>query len=216
MWRFGTAAVAIAALISVAAHGAEPKSPKERAMDWAVNERAAVFDALMPSVRPSALGPADMAISLRSAGFEDTFEFSITLSASRDGTVTGELLLPEKEPLSIQLARLRLRGCKSGHDCIQRIKMRRVRLEGPLARRLMDQFMGLSIPARPQAGLQNAFRGYELTSAGWSELHATFAASDSEDDPFRMVTATVHHVLSEVGLTESNLRFDFHSYYDEK
>jgi hypothetical protein len=44
----------------------------------------------------------------------------------------------------------------------------------------------------------------------------TFAANDSKDDPFHVVTAAVHHVLSQVGLAESTLRFDFHAYYDEE
>ena len=213
--RFGTVA-ALVALLSVAAYGAEPKNPRERAMDWAVEQRAAVFDALMPPARASELGPGDVAISLRSAGFEDTFEFRITLLARRDGTIAGELLLPEKEPFTIQLARLRLRGCRSGRDCIRRIKTRHVPLENSVARRLMGQIMGVSIPARPQTGLQNAFRGYELMSAGWSELRITFAANDNNDDPFHLVIVSVHDVLSDVGLTESALRFDFHTYYDEE
>jgi hypothetical protein len=189
---------------------------EEQSMRWATERRAELYDRLMP--RASAIGvyPGDYKVSLRSAGFEDRFELAISI-ASDSGKVSGELVMPTNEPLTIQLARLRQSGCKSLEDCIGSIKLTRKKLPLAAVKAILQRLKRTtSTLFPPQVGLHNDQREYELAIVGWSELLMTIADDSHSNAAYNEVHRAIGAILLTAGVKRKTLTFDPARYYEHR
>src|SRR5258706_2842072 len=81
----------VALLLAISAANVHAQAAqKKAAMDWAVEHRAEVFDALMGLATRDTVDADTVSFSLRSPGFEDKVEFSITVVKTNKGGVSGD------------------------------------------------------------------------------------------------------------------------------
>jgi len=173
--KFIVAFCLAASAVSVRAQDA----PKKAAMDWAVEHRAEVVDAIMGVPTHDTVDADTGSFSVRSPGFEDKFEFSITVVKTESGGVSGTVALPEREPITVQLARLRERGALSLAECIKQVRVIRRPLSPNIARRIAARLANQYVPIAPvQTNIVLDRRRFEVAGAAWSDLRLTIV-----DDP---------------------------------
>lgn len=191
----------------------QPKTNRESAMDWAVAQRAEAFDRLMPRASSYDVVPGGTAVSLRSPGFEDAFEFEITVLSSPGNEVRGLVVVTVDEPLTVQLARLRDAGCVSLDECLSRVRVQRRTLDAGIATFIRDRLARVCVPISSlQKGLHHK-RQFEITVAGWGELRLTVTGDEHARGPAREVLGAIDHILKDAKVSTGALDFDPRPYY---
>jgi len=181
-----------------------PEQPKQ----WAIAHRAEAYDELLPRPQRFQLALGDSALSLRSAGFDDRFEFSVTVIARTDGSVEGEVLIPSAEPLVVQLTRLRAKGCQSLAQCIDGVHIERRKLEPAVGHSIVSAIETLCVPfGSQQKGLHNDQRDYDLAAMGWSELLLNISDDPHATGPLKEAIDVIKRCMKLAGLEEGRLAF---------
>lgn len=200
---------ALVALLTTSAV-AGPREPTERetAIKWAIAERPAAFDALMPPARDEAARhPICRMTSFRSPGGTDAFEFSIMLTEHCDGAVEGVLLLPKGEPLTVQLARARLSNPRlSSEEGRSAIVVERRVLATQVVRSMIRELATCRVDALASHDVRVDRRAYEMTSAAWTSVRVEFYEDGSRGTAKLM--KVVRAGLKATGVAERELAFD--------
>jgi hypothetical protein len=186
---------------------------RDAAMSWAIEHRQEVFDRLMPRVVSFSSDRPDIAFSVRAAGFEDHFEFLLTIERRDGHPPEAALIIPHEEPLTVQLARLRAGGARSIDDILPRIHLDRRQLSPSAARRLYNDLIAARFPLRPQTGLFIHRQRLEVTAIGWSELRFDFFDDGDKSSSFGALLGAVWSALHAVGVDHAGLAFDPASYH---
>jgi hypothetical protein len=208
--RFVVALLLAASTANVCAQEAQ----KNAAMDWAVEHRAEVFDAIMAVPTHDTVDADTVSFSIRSPGFEDKFEFSITIVKTESGDVSGNVTIPEREPITVQLARLRERGVLSLEECIKQVRVIRRPLSPSIASRISARLANQCVPIAPaQVNIVLDRRRFEVASASWSDFRMTIV-----DDPHAKGSALrllmgIKQVLADARVDTSTLNFDPQTFY---
>ena len=123
------------------------------------------------------MGHAVHRVTIRQEGFEDHFEFLLRIDALQSGGARAVLTIPDREPLSVQLARCRLNApAISLPEALSRVRLRKVALPDTVAKRLLQRLLATTIPARPQTGIFLHRPMFEVTILAWSELRVIVTA----------------------------------------
>ena len=180
----------------------------DNAMSWAIAHREEAFDRLMPHVAKFSGNGPEVAFSVRAAGFEDHFEFLLTLERHEGQVPTATLIIPDKEPLVVQLARLRVDKSLSFDTILQRIRITRRQLPPTAARRLYDRLVSVQLPLRPQTGFFLHRQHLEVTAVGWNELKFDFYDDGDTSSSYGRLLSSVWSALHAVGVDRTALAFD--------
>jgi hypothetical protein len=198
--------------------GAELERDRESAqaaMKWALDNRREAFDRLLPAAsEENRDSGTQTAISIRQEGFEDRFEFALRIDALQSGATRAVLTIPDREPLSVQLARIRLDAPTiTLTEALSHVHLRRVTLPNAVAKRLLQGFLATTIPARPQTGIFLHRPTFEVTILAWSELRVIVTDDGDQRSRFRSLLTAIRHALSAAQLSDGQLRFDPRVYY---
>ncbi len=215
----GTTVIRISAAASKLISGAillaitSPAIPQERvarlqALAWAQDNRAAIFDTLMPAVATDdASAPHKRAFSLRSLGGADKFEFAVTVVQDYDGTAQGTLVVTDGQPLVIQLAALR--ATHPEIDLIgatHQLKLRRIALSAASAKQIISLLTAVSVPLTPSSLIGFDATGYEVTTVAFSRLQVNVIPTDER--AWRSLNRAIARIVELVGMQDSRRRFD--------
>jgi hypothetical protein len=182
-------------------------------MDWAVEQRAAVFDALMGIPTRDTVDTNTVSFAIRSPGFEDTFEFGITI-VQTGAKVRGTVTIPEREPITVQLARLREHGAVSLDECIKQVRVIRRPLPQIIARRIAGRLASLCVPIVPaQKDIVLDRRRFEVASAAWSDMRMTIVDDPHAKGVALRLLSSIRQALVDAGIDISALNFDPQGFY---
>lgn len=188
---------------------------KESAMSWAIEHRQQVFDQLMPRAPEFGADLAEITISIRSNGFEDHYEFALTIE-QRDGRpLTATVAIPSGEPLVVQLARARQAGA-SLESAISSVKIDRRAVPAGVAKELFAGLMAATVPLRPQSGLMLHRQRLEITVIGSSDLTLEIFDDGDRRSPYSNLIGRIYRALSSVDINQRTLRFDPKKYYGRR
>lgn len=209
-------AIRIVSALLFAANAATARAEdaqQKAAMDWAVEHRAEAFDALMGISTHETIDADTECFSVRSPGFEDAFEFSITIVKTADGA-SGMVTLPDREPITVQLARLRQRGALSLEECIKQIRVIRRPLSPTIARRIAARLANECVPMAPvQTKIVLDSRRFELASAAWSDSRMTIVDDPHAKGAALRLLGVIKQVCVDAGIDISALNFDPRVFY---
>jgi hypothetical protein len=183
-------------------------------MSWAIAHREEVFDRLMPRVTRYATNAPEISFSIRAAGFEDHFEYLLTVDRREGKEPEASLVMPNKEPLVVQVARLRADKSLSLDDIVQRVQLSRRRLPATAARHLYDRLVAIQIPIRPQTGFFLHRQHLEVSAVGWNEVKFDFFDDGNTSSPFGRLLRAVWSALRAEGVDQTALAFDPARYHD--
>ena len=184
-------------------------------MDWAVEHRAEAFDAMMGIPTHETVDADTESFSVRSPGFEDAFEFNITIVKTADG-VSGTVTIPEREPITVQLARLRQRGGLSLVECIKQLRVIRRPLSPSIARRIAARLANECVPIAPvQTNLVLDRRRFEIAGAAWSDSRMTLIDDPHAKGAALRLLRSIKQVCVDAGIDIAALNFDPHVFYRE-
>ena len=190
---------------------ADKDAAREAAIDWATDKRAEIFDLIMPlATRNEVRSPVCRVTTLRSPGSVDSFEFFIRIVERCDELpVTGEVHVPRDEPLTVQLAKLRIRHEAAATDAelINQMQVTRRELSTAEASKILKILRNISVSPVASDELLVDRRRFELSSASWTLAHLEFL--DIEHRPgWKRLPEAVRSILSIVGIREGELHFD--------
>jgi hypothetical protein len=186
---------------------------REAAMSWAIEHREEAFDRLMPRIAEFGSNRPEIALSVRAGGFEDHFEFLLTIEQREGHAPEATLVIPHEEPLTIQLARLRADKSLALDDILPRIRLDRRRLPPTAARLLFNRLISLQVPLRPQTGFFLHRQHLEVTAIGWNELRFDCFDDGDKSSSIGRLFSAVWSALHSVRLDRSALAFDPAAYH---
>jgi hypothetical protein len=208
-----SAFISLAFLLAIALSPILAANERDDGILWAIKNREEAFNRLMPRVARFSSNQSETAFSVRAAGFEDHFEFLLTIEQHRGRVPEAILVIPDKEPLVVQLARMRADKSLSLDDMLPKVRITRRQLPPQAARRLYDRLVSVQLPLRPQTGFFLHRQHLEVTAVGWNELQFDFFDDGNKSSPFGRILIAVWSALRDVGVDRSELAFDPAAYH---
>jgi hypothetical protein len=197
-------------------------SARHAAIQWATANRVEVFNQLFPPADAYKVQmPTCRVTTIRSPGSIDSFEFEITIKEDcqavdphtgllQTGKVGAVLAIPEGDPISVQLAVLRLKDpALSMQAARTQIRIISVPLNTGTAQDLVQRIATTPVPLLPPTEISLDARSYEVMSnTGIEKRFASLVGATSRTKNERDLVDGISQLLASVGYTRDKLRYD--------
>jgi len=141
-------------------------------MSWAIDHQQEVFDQFMPEAPRYGPDRPETAITVRSEGFGDRFDFLLKVTQTEENAApTATVIVPEGAPLVVQVARARLAGAPTLEAAVKTIRLKSIALSPEEAKHIFYALMKIRVPLRPQTAILIHRDILEISVVGWSYLH---------------------------------------------